>query len=58
MPFWASVHSLTFSVVPLRLRIAWASTAAVAWTAYMSSLNQQACDRESKRGGGGEGASE
>jgi protein Mpv17 len=42
LPFWLSVHTVTFGVLPPYARIAWASSAAVFWNAYMSSVNQTA----------------
>uniref|UniRef100_A0A7S0JJS2 Uncharacterized protein n=1 Tax=Calcidiscus leptoporus TaxID=127549 RepID=A0A7S0JJS2_9EUKA len=46
LPYWGCVHMLTFSVVRSSMRIAWASTAAVGWNAYMSLQNQRAVARE------------
>ena len=40
LPFWLSVHTVTFGVLPPYYRIAWASFAAVFWNAYMSHVNQ------------------
>jgi len=46
IPYWCAVHSLTFSVVTPRYRMAWASMCAVAWNAIMSHENQNAILRE------------
>ena len=39
------MHSLTFSVVPVELRIGWASVCAVGWNAIISDQNQAAIQR-------------
>ena len=39
-PFWAAVHSLTYTVVPLRFRVAFVSTVAIFWNGVLSSLNE------------------
>jgi len=44
-PYWCVVHSLTFSVVPVDLRIGWASVCAVGWNAIISDQNQAAIQR-------------
>ena len=49
MPYWCLVHSLTFSVVPVHLRMAWASVAAVFWNAMISKQNQLAISRENEK---------
>ncbi len=41
VPFWCTAHLITFNL-PARLRIAWASCAAVGWNAYLSHKNQTA----------------
>ena len=46
LPYWCAVHSLTFSVVPVQYRMAWASLCAVGWNAMMSNENQAAKLRE------------
>lgn len=46
VPFWLSVHMVTFSVVPEHLRIVWASLCAALWNVYMSHANNQARLRE------------
>jgi hypothetical protein len=38
--YWVFAHAITFGVVPVKYRVAWSSTAAVAWTAYLSHANQ------------------
>lgn len=38
-PFWGCTHIVTFGVMRPRYRVAWVSTAAVVWTAYMSYAN-------------------
>lgn len=38
--YWVFAHAITFSVVPVPFRIAWTSSAAVVWTAYLSHTNQ------------------
>eukprot|EP00928_Gymnodinium_smaydae_P025830 TRINITY_DN20465_c0_g1_i2.p1 TRINITY_DN20465_c0_g1~~TRINITY_DN20465_c0_g1_i2.p1 ORF type:complete len:197 (-),score=27.24 TRINITY_DN20465_c0_g1_i2:81-602(-) len=48
LPFWFSVHCVTFSVVPEHLRMAWASSCAVFWNAFMSHCNRQAMLNEAK----------
>ena len=42
LPFWLSVHTVTFGVLPPYARIAWASAAAIFWNGFMSSVNQAA----------------
>lgn len=49
LPYGFSVHCITFSLIPEHLRIVWASTCAVAWTAYMSHANEEAKKREGRR---------
>ena len=49
MPYWCVIHSLTFSVIPIHLRMAWASTAAVFWNAIISKQNQLAIAREQQQ---------
>ena len=44
-PYWCVVHSLTFSVVPVDLRIGWASVCAVGWNAIISDQNHAAIQR-------------
>ena len=46
LPFWCTVHCVTFGVVAPRYRMAWASLCAVAWNAIISSENQEAIRRE------------
>ena len=46
LPFWCIVHTLTFSVFPPHLRMAWSQCAAVAWNALASEQNQLARKRE------------
>ena len=38
--YGCGVHLLTFSVIPVRWRVAWTSTASVLWTMYMSMSNE------------------
>ena len=49
LPYWCSVHTLTFSVIPPRFRMAWASLCAVAWNAMMSNENQLAIKSQARR---------
>eukprot|EP00929_Paragymnodinium_shiwhaense_P007626 TRINITY_DN111536_c0_g1_i1.p1 TRINITY_DN111536_c0_g1~~TRINITY_DN111536_c0_g1_i1.p1 ORF type:complete len:198 (-),score=34.10 TRINITY_DN111536_c0_g1_i1:356-949(-) len=42
LPYWCTIHSVTFSVIPPNWRIAWAATCAVAWNAFISGQNQKA----------------
>lgn len=46
VPYWGTIHLVTFGAVPPRLRIAWTSVAAVGWNAYLSFANQQAVRSE------------
>eukprot|EP00419_Tripos_fusus_P011456 CAMPEP_0172660454 /NCGR_PEP_ID=MMETSP1074-20121228/4075_1 /TAXON_ID=2916 /ORGANISM="Ceratium fusus, Strain PA161109" /LENGTH=162 /DNA_ID=CAMNT_0013476073 /DNA_START=157 /DNA_END=642 /DNA_ORIENTATION=+ len=45
--YWPFVHCITFSVIPLRHRVAFVNIAAVFWMATLSALNQTA--READR---------
>ena len=45
-PFYMCAHVVTFGVVPPHYRIAWASSAAVLWTAFLSYSNQELKDAE------------
>ena len=47
--YYCIVHVGTFGIVPVRYRIAWASAAAVLWTAYMSHANQLIKQKEKER---------
>lgn len=38
--FWPFVHCLTFSVIPLRHRVAWVNVGAVFWMAALSFINE------------------
>lgn len=49
MPFWCTVHMVTFSAIPSQHRIAWASCCAVVWNAIISGQNQEAIRREAER---------
>ena len=51
VPYWCTVHALTFSVFPVHLRMAWAQCAGVLWNALVSEQNQIARRREQARGG-------
>lgn len=42
VPFWTTVHCLTFSVIPVQYRVAWVSLIQCGWSAVMSGLNQRA----------------
>jgi protein Mpv17 len=42
VPFWCCAHTITFGFVPSHLRIAWASSVAIVWNAYVSGANQSA----------------
>jgi hypothetical protein len=48
LPYWFSIHMVTFSVVPEHLRMLWASMSAVLWNVYMSHANKQAHLREAE----------
>jgi len=48
VPYWFSVHMITFSVVPEHLRIVWASLCATLWNVYMSHANAQARLRQGR----------
>ena len=49
VPFWCTAHLITFNL-PAKLRIAWASCAAVGWNAYLSHMNQTARRAEGEAG--------
>jgi protein Mpv17 len=42
VPFWTTVHCVTFSVIPVQHRVAWVSLIQCAWSAVMSGLNKRA----------------
>lgn len=46
LPFWCTVHTLTFGIFPPHWRMVWASVCAVGWNALMSRENQRAIARE------------
>ena len=48
LPFWTVCHTVTFAVFPPHLRMAWASVAAVVWSAIASNQNQEAIRREGR----------
>ena len=50
LPFWCTIHLLTFGVVRPKWRMAWASMCAVAWNALLSDQNQAAKRREQGEG--------
>ena len=41
-PCWMCVHTITFGIVKPQWRMAWASSVAVFWNAFLSGRNQQA----------------
>ncbi|CAK0885460.1 unnamed protein product [Prorocentrum cordatum] len=45
VPYWLSVHMITFSVVPEHLRIVWASLCATLWNVLYASPTHVACER-------------
>jgi protein Mpv17 len=49
LPFWSAVHVVTFSVVPVPLRMAWASFCSVGWNAFISHANHAAGERQRQR---------
>ncbi|KAJ1452076.1 hypothetical protein M885DRAFT_528119 [Pelagophyceae sp. CCMP2097] len=51
LPFWSAVHVITFSVVPVPLRMAWASVCSVGWNAFISHANHAAGERQRRRRG-------
>jgi hypothetical protein len=48
LPYWSAMHCITFAVFPPHLRMAWASVAAVVWSAIASNQNQEAIRREER----------
>jgi len=42
LPYWVTMHCVTFSVIPTRYRIGWVSIAAVGWNMCISQLNASA----------------
>ena len=49
IPFWLTVHTVTFAAFPPHLRMVWAQTCAVLWNALCSEQNQIARRRERTR---------
>jgi hypothetical protein len=47
--YYCVVHTGTFGFIPVKYRIAWASGAAIVWTAYMSHSNQLLILKEKER---------
>jgi hypothetical protein len=46
VPYWCTVHIVTFGFIPVTYRIAWTSLAAVGWNMYISHVNADARRRE------------
>lgn len=42
IPFWTTVHLVTFSMIPAAYRVAWVSVIQCGWTSVMSHLNHRA----------------
>jgi len=56
-PFWCTCHLLTFSVVPPKWRMAYASCCGVMWNAIISGRNQEAIILAEERTRAGEDSS-
>lgn len=46
VPFWCTMHLITFGVMRPNLRVAWTQVMAVAWNALLSNENEKAKRRE------------
>lgn len=52
VPFWVSIHTVTFTAIPPQYRVAWISLIQIGWNAVMSHLNQSAVKNENENGNG------